>query len=420
MPRVGSCTDCGARFKVPDTTQATRAKCSKCGGVVEIPPAGEAAPAAAPAKKAAPAKAAAPAKSAPVAPKKAAAAAPRKAKAGGAAAPRKSGGAASPRKGAAGRSSKAKAGASGARRGGRTGGKGDGDDKGSQTGLIVGIAVVVIALAGGAWWFMGGDDVPATGTQDTTASSGDTSTEGGGDTDLPGITEGTDLTGTPIEPPAGTDPAPSGAAFGQVAPPADPSGSGSDPTTSLTSDVAAATAPSAGDVAPAPVEQAPAAAATKADPDEPLPTIIEFELIPPLDSVTQEDHDAWMVIISEMFIEYGGATGRQRKRLKAELDEVDPITAFPAFANAMIGVDLAEDQGIVAVFNLVKYWQEAVAFKPHFNFSGDVTDKSIKQQNLRIKTIAGLPAWWDSVTKDEITLEEYRERVADERRKREG
>jgi hypothetical protein len=415
MPRVGSCTDCGARFKVPDTTQATRAKCSKCGGVVEIPPAGDAAPAAAAA--AAPAKAAAPARAAPAAPKKAAGATPRKARSGGAAAPRKTGssGAASPRKGAGGRASKAKAGASGGR---RKGGKGDGDGKGSQTGLIIGIVVVVALLGSGAWWFMGSDDVPATGTQDSTASTTDTSTPGGSDSGVLGATEGSDFTDTPIEPPAGVDQVPAAASSDPVQPPTDPAANTGNPSASLTNDVAAAA--SAGDVAPAPIEQAPAAAAVTADPDEPLPTIIEFDRIPALASVAEEDQEAWEAIISEMFIEYGGATGRQRKRLKAELDEVDPITAFPAFANAMIGVDLAEDQGIVAVFNLVKYWQQAVAFKPHFNFSGDVTDKSIKQQNLRIKTIAGLPAWWDSVTKDEIALEEYRERVEDERRKREG
>ena len=36
--RVGKCTDCQASFKVPATFEADKAKCKKCGGVVEIGP----------------------------------------------------------------------------------------------------------------------------------------------------------------------------------------------------------------------------------------------------------------------------------------------------------------------------------------------------------------------------------------------
>ena len=36
--RVGTCADCSARFRIPDSVTAKRARCKKCGGVVEIPP----------------------------------------------------------------------------------------------------------------------------------------------------------------------------------------------------------------------------------------------------------------------------------------------------------------------------------------------------------------------------------------------
>ena len=36
--RVGVCQQCNARFKIPATFTANKAKCSKCGGVVEIGP----------------------------------------------------------------------------------------------------------------------------------------------------------------------------------------------------------------------------------------------------------------------------------------------------------------------------------------------------------------------------------------------
>ncbi|MFT4539364.1 MAG: hypothetical protein ACI841_003019 [Planctomycetota bacterium] len=44
--RVGKCTDCQASFKVPATFEANKAKCKKCGGVVEIGPIVSDAPAA--------------------------------------------------------------------------------------------------------------------------------------------------------------------------------------------------------------------------------------------------------------------------------------------------------------------------------------------------------------------------------------
>ena len=41
--RIGVCSGCDAKFKIPETFQGTKAKCKKCGGVVEIPAAGAAA-----------------------------------------------------------------------------------------------------------------------------------------------------------------------------------------------------------------------------------------------------------------------------------------------------------------------------------------------------------------------------------------
>jgi hypothetical protein len=42
--RIGTCSSCGARYKIPSSFQADRAKCKKCGGVVEIATSGQAAP----------------------------------------------------------------------------------------------------------------------------------------------------------------------------------------------------------------------------------------------------------------------------------------------------------------------------------------------------------------------------------------
>lgn len=40
--RIGVCTQCGSKFKIPSTFKGTKAKCKKCGGVVKIPPLGAA------------------------------------------------------------------------------------------------------------------------------------------------------------------------------------------------------------------------------------------------------------------------------------------------------------------------------------------------------------------------------------------
>lgn len=72
--RIGVCGDCKAKFKIPPTFQGAKAKCKKCGGVVNIP----AAEAETPKPAAAPKKPAQAKKAAPQVKKKPAAAAPEK------------------------------------------------------------------------------------------------------------------------------------------------------------------------------------------------------------------------------------------------------------------------------------------------------------------------------------------------------
>ena len=53
--RTGTCSGCDAKYKIPETFKGTKAKCKKCGGVVEIPPLEEVAAQPAPEPVAAPA-----------------------------------------------------------------------------------------------------------------------------------------------------------------------------------------------------------------------------------------------------------------------------------------------------------------------------------------------------------------------------
>lgn len=388
MARVGTCKDCGARFKVPEATTATRAKCAKCGGVVEIPSV-QAAPAAS--------AAAAPATRPSVAPSRTAAKLAASAPApGDAPVPTSS------RRGAASKAGSRSAGKSGARKAaGKGRSRGDGaEEKKSPMGMIVVVVVLVAALGGGAFFLLGGDDAP-TATPDS-AQQGASGQPGGTDA----------AAAANLASPSGSSAASAPAASSSL----------TDGVNAPDSAAAAGTANTDPGVAPAPVAQAPApaadASAGKSDPAVPLSTVLEFELLKPLEGYSQEDLDNWTTLVRTLYVEFGGATGRERKRLKDQLEAISPIDAVPAYINALHGVDLAEDSAINGVFNLCKDWQDRVAQKPKFYFSGDVTDKSVERQNDRVIVILNqwIPWWLDKLSSP-IKMEDYRELVASELKK---
>jgi len=411
MARVASCNDCGAKFKVPETTQAARAKCPKCGGVVAIPPAeGSSAPAAAapsaPAPQApkAPAKAPAPAANKAPAPRTARAkASPAKAPATGAG---RSKAGAGTSKGAA-RKAKAGGGRSSSRSGGKRGKATK--DKSSNAGMLVGAVVLVAVAAGAAWWFGFRDDGSAT-PADTTAMNGEASTAAPAGS----VPEGTEDISDAITPPAGSDPSgddvadasPAESTSAADSADGDAGGTGAlDALTALTSPTAQA--PAATDVAQAP----PAAEQGKVDPDEPLDTLIMFDPFGPIEGATEQDLEDWTVMLKELYIEDGGATGRTRKRLRAQAAELDIIELTPAFLNAIIGVDLKETESILGVFTMVKDWQERVGFVPTFFFDGDVNATEIIDQNKRVKVVDLWHGWWSGYASGKGDLVAYREKM---------
>ncbi|MFT7462522.1 MAG: hypothetical protein ACI9EF_000862 [Pseudohongiellaceae bacterium] len=419
MARVASCNDCGAKFKVPETTQAARAKCPKCGGVVAIPPAGEAAPAAAPAA------AAAPAPKASVAPK-AAAAAPRAAtpQAKRAAAPRAAAPTAAPSRSAAPKAG-AKAAATekkssarqgkGAARGGSRKAKGKAEKTSSNTGMIVGLVVVVLIAAGAGWWFGFRDDGSTT-TADTTAMGNESSAnelDGAADTSAGAAMNTASKDGGEMANDSSGQAVAPGAASAMAGQSADADDSESGDAGSFDA-LAALTAPSAtasGGDAPD-VEQAPAAEKpVKIDPAEPMDTLIQFDAFGPVEGVSQEDLDQWTAKLHELYIDGGGATGRTRKRLRAEVAEIDIIQITPAFLNAIIGVDLLETNSILGVFTMVKDWQTRVGSTPTFFFDGDVNATGIIDQNKRVTVVNLWVGWWDGYASGKNNLDDYRAKM---------
>jgi len=249
-------------------------------------------------------------------------------------------------------------------------------DKGPNAAMLGGIVALLIMVAGAIWWFGFRDDgsTSATVADDVAMTSDDSSSSNAdGSTD----TAATDLagnTGDDIDDSAAQAPAPTNE-----------------------------------------LEQAPAPTATaKADPDkpeEPLPTLIEFEPFGPVEGTTAEQLAEWTEMLSELYIEYGGATGRTRKRLKAKVEAIDIIHATPAFLNAIIGADLARRDGILGIFTMVKDWQTRVASTPTFFFDGDTRATTVADQNKRVKVVKLWEQWWRGYASGKNDLDAYREKM---------
>lgn len=345
MARVGTCKDCGARFKVPDTTTATRAKCSKCGGSVEIPAA--AAPTDADAGAAAPAASGTPAAGG----TPAASGTPKRAPTKGAvvSAPKAAGrtGGDAPERGGASRSARGKSGrAAGKTAGGgraRRGASAESAGK-SKAPLFIGFGVLVAALA--TWLFWPKDEVVAAPPAEETSATSEPAAS---------PEEGVELL---VEAPAP-----------EVVAPAEP---------------IAEEAPAA----PAPIVTAEEAAAEP----ETVDPVIAYAPLGAMPGVSAEQFESWSALIRAYFLE--SPNPRQRKAMKEELQLIDPVDGAPCFANAMIGLDMSDTIHVRDAFDLVEHWQEQVARKPKFFFpdASRMEDLDIKNRVIAIKNWFGYVA----------------------------
>ena len=180
--RLGTCSSCEAQYRVPATFKANKAKCKKCGGVVEIGPVqGQAAPAAkpAPARKPRGARPAVkaggirskqpPAKAKARVEAKVEAEAPAKAPAAKGESVRSAAESAAARVRGSGdeaaEASKPKAGRSSSRRKARPA------KKKSKTGLVLGIVALLLIAGGGGWFLMNKDAGPEAQAAETLAAA---------------------------------------------------------------------------------------------------------------------------------------------------------------------------------------------------------------------------------------------------------
>jgi len=390
MARVGTCQDCSARYKIPDSFSGSRARCKKCGGTVAIAAADAAEPGAgAPKAGKAPAK-----KRAPAPKVKRGAARAAKTVAPTATGGRLSGAptkkaAAAPTRGKVKRRSAARAGgrAGGRRRGAR--GRGARDETSKSSPLVPVLIVLVIVLGGGAgWWFLAG---PGAGDEAATADAGGDEAPAAGDA---GPASREDAATTDASAAAPDEGAPDDVPPDEVAP------------------VDAAAAPAA----PAPTKIAEKKRDSLEDLD--LDPVLDFEPVPPLEGTTQEQLDEWTALVRSYFLE--DPSPRTAKRLRTQLEQLDIVDATPAFLNAIRGVDISKPLQIRNVWRLVEHWQEEQGGVLKFYFEGETSRDSKVDRNKRIIAIVGRGdepggwlGWWLGKKDDPQKIEKYRLDVAE-------
>lgn len=365
--RSGVCGSCGSRFKVPATFQGTKAKCSKCGGVVEVAPA--AAGAAAPAKPAPAPPRPAPKAASPAAP----AAAPRRPaspittkapassgasqvistkRAGSASGVRKGGGGAG-----AGRASRAGAGRHAAA----------GAAARSNTPLIAGIGAAVIAAAAGIYFFTKGGDEPA-----ATAANAPP------------------VAAAPVAPPA--------AATSDLAASASPDPATAEPEKAPEPEKPPEPAPSA---EPAPVEAASQS------------PVIAFEPFPRLDETSENDWVAVQDAVRKAYIE--SSRPKDMKEAKKAVAEAG-VAAIPALINGLNGLDVSDGAGFQKATTLVLAIQELSFDVIPIPFKTDVVEMEANMAH-NVKVLTSLRKYWSAKIASEGEFAKFKQRLAEAREK---
>lgn len=292
--RTGTCTSCGARFRVPASFAADKAKCKKCGGVVEIGPA-EAAAQPVPARKPAPRPAAGAAKAATPAPRPAKAPAkPTRPVAATKPVARKPAATRRPTADEDGDEAPVRKGSRGARRGGSRRGR---EKKGIGAGAIAALAFLLLLVGAGGWYFLQGGDDSQAAEKDVAA--------------LDDATTGEQDAG-------------------------DASADATDAPTAAEDDGAAAAADEEEEAEEPEPEPEPAQPAQPED-----VTYDDYPDFPPFEGTTEEEWERANELVATFIDPNAGARGNRAKDALLELDR----KAFPAIINHFKQIDLSTDEG---------------------------------------------------------------------------
>lgn len=371
--RIGVCSGCGARFKIPESFKGSSAPCKKCDGVIKISAAG-ATPAAAPAAPAASKPAAAPAA-------RPAAASSARPSAHRTEAARPAPAARAEKHGASRRPARDAGGS--ARRGRDT----DGAKKGNPMLLVGGIAGVLIV--GGivvGVMMKGGKEQPAS-TDTANAATGN----GAAAQDA-----GSGAAGT-AAPTAGSATGDAGSMAAKSAP---ASSNAADADTDKRTPAPEATTPEAGTPAVADPPTKPAdAPSPDTDIDAEVHSKFEFTA---LDKAPGTTDDEWKEI-SEAAAKLADS-GKPRKRA---MDKLVPfgMKAVPACINFLNGLDLTDSNAWVTGYEIATFIQDrltsgTILIPYHGDFSTDT-----KEINRNHKVLTSIVSYWNAQTSDNLRWE---------------
>ena len=335
--RLGTCSSCEAQYRVPATFKADKAKCKKCGGVVEIGPVvGEA-----PAAKPAPAKQPRAARPAQGSKSASGSGSSRSSRSSGAKAKRKPAPAAAapaekPAQGESVRSAtedaatrvrssggKGKSSRSSSKRKGRKSKKKD-----SKLGLVLGIVALLLIAGGGGWFLMNKDKSVEAQDTETVATAGDSATEN--TPDAPGATGATGATGAQGAEAAATE------------------AGGETPENTGSTGAAGAEAPAAGSSTPDATEEAGDVDAedapdqeTEPEPVKPEINLAELEDFGAAPGTSDEEWEELQALVATAIDPNAGARGNRAANTLTEKGRI----AIPAVLNTIKTLELGTKDG---------------------------------------------------------------------------
>jgi hypothetical protein len=182
---------------------------------------------------------------------------------------------------------------------------------------------------------------------------------------------------------------------------------------------APAPAPAATETAETPAEDkaeksaaaaAPAAAPAKIDVETPRDPIVAIEPLGPVPGTSEEQLAEWTGLVKSLYIDDPGA--KARKKLIAQLKEIDIVDCTPAYLNALIGLNMSNPIDIRNAGNLVGDWSERQGKQILFAFDLEASKTGRVDVNKRIIVIEDWRKIFAGKLADEKLLTRYREDVA--------
>ncbi|MBM3985980.1 MAG: hypothetical protein FJ296_09890 [Planctomycetes bacterium] len=125
---------------------------------------------------------------------------------------------------------------------------------------------------------------------------------------------------------------------------------------------------------------------------------------------TEEQLAEWTGLVKSLYIDDPGA--KARKKLIAQLEEIDIVDSTPAYINAMIGLNMSNPIDIRNAGNLIGDWSKRQGVVIRFAFDQEASKTDTLDVNRRIIVVEGWRTSFAGKMASEQLLTKYREDVA--------